>query len=95
MTGSKRGRAWQAGEYLGLVSDKPKPRTMSAQTTDLVSRFLYCGAALTLVGGLILLVAGSSSTLRAFGGVYVLIASGLIAVARLLRSPRRGSARPR
>ncbi len=24
--GSERGRAWRAGEYLGLVSDKPKPK---------------------------------------------------------------------
>ncbi len=63
---------------------------MDARTRDLVGRYIYIGAAMMLVGGLILLIAGSSSMLRASGGVYVLIATGLIAVGRLLRSQRGG-----
>jgi hypothetical protein len=63
---------------------------VDARTRDLLGRILYACAALMLVGSLSLLIAGNSSMLRAFGGVYVLIAAGLIAVARLLRSQRGG-----
>ncbi len=72
-----------------LVSGVSLP-PMDARTRDLVGRCIYIGAAMMLVGGLILLIAGSSSMLRASGGVYVLIATGLIAVGRLLRSQRGG-----
>ncbi len=63
---------------------------MSARSTAFGTRLLYCGAALFTLGGLVLLVAADSFTLRALGGFYVLTAMGLTAVGRLLDSQRRG-----
>ncbi len=62
---------------------------MSAETTDFVNRLVYGGAALLLVGGLLLLVVADTGLLRAFGGVYILIAASLTAVGRLRRNHRR------
>jgi len=51
MDDGQRGRAWRVGEYLGLVSDKPRPKIGSRSwwlSVAFVSAFVAVGMAVVV-----------------------------------------------